>query len=121
MKKVVKICALMFIFTIIFNTIYATLGGGLDQGTLDTVTNNNDTIVNKFNKPLNNIFGTILRVLQVVAVAGIVITGVRYMYAGPNEKGQIKQTLIYIIIGTVLVFGTRIVVTLVTNSWNDII
>lgn len=120
MKKMNKIFILLFIFIIGVNTIYATLGSGLDSGKLGSVTGNDQTLVNKFDNPLNNIFGTILTILQVLAVAGIVINGLRYMYAGSQDKGKIKQSLIYIIIGTILVFGTKIFVDIITGTWNTV-
>ena len=53
-------------------------------------------------------------------MAGIVINGLRYMYAGSQDKGKIKQSLIYIIIGTILVFGTKIFVDIITGTWNTV-
>lgn len=123
MKKYLKriTCVLLLITMLCFQTVSAELGNGLDNGLLTTVTQNNAGITSKFDNLFNDVFGTILTLLKVVAVAGIMITGVKYMYAGPSDKGQIKQSLIYIIIGTILVFGVELFVNLISNAWNSAI
>lgn len=119
MKK--SIFSITFLILLLFgiNIVYAELGDGTTDK-LGVVTQENNTIATQFDGAFNTIFGTILTILKVLAVAGVVITGVRYMYAGPADKGQIKQSLIYIILGALLVFGTDIVVNLITGAWGDI-
>ena len=123
MKKYIKIIFVLFLFTIINVTIcFASgLGEGLDNDILTDVTQSDYTVADKFSGIFDNVFGTIFFILQVLGVAGIVINGVRYMYAGPDDKGKIKQSLIYIIIGTIFVFGAGVVVNLIENTWNDVV
>ena len=120
-NKFLKFTFLLFMFVITLNTTFAALGNGINKGVLDDVTSEDESIFTAFKTPINNVFGTILTILKVVAVAGIMITGVKYMYAGPSDRGQIKQSLIYIIIGTILVFGVEVVVNLITGAWNNAI
>lgn len=116
-KLITLMC--IFVFTLAINSTYAALGGG-SADYLDKVTQNKQDLVTAFDSPLNNIFGTIMNVIKVVAVAGIVIQGVKYMYAGPESKGKIKQSLIYLVIGTVLVFGVSTIVSIITNAWSSV-
>lgn len=122
MKKYFKriTCVLLLIAMLCIQTVSAELGNGLDNGLLTTVTQNNTGITSKFDDTLNNVFGTIFMVLKVLGVAGIVVTGVKYMYASGNDKGQIKQSLIYIVIGTIFIFGAEIVVNVIEDAWLNI-
>ena len=43
------------------------------------------------------------------------------MKAGANEKGEIKQTLLFMIIGVILVFAANTVIKFVIKSGNDLI
>lgn len=122
MKKYFKriTCVLLLITMLCVQTVSAELGNGLNNGLLTTVTQNNTGITSKFDSTFSKIFGTIFMVLKVLGVAGIVITGVRYMYASGNDKGQIKQSLIYIIIGTIFIFGAELVVNVIEDAWLNI-
>ena len=111
---------LLFIAMLCIQTVSADLGNGLNNGLLNTLTQNNTGITSKFEGTLNDVFGTIFMVLKVLGIAGIVITGVKYMYASGNDKGKIKQSLIYIVIGTIFIFGAEIVVNLVSDAWLNI-
>ena len=48
------------------------------------------------------------------------VNGVRYMYASSNDKAKIKQSLIFVVIGTIFIFATDVVVRIVVGSWGDI-
>lgn len=113
-------CMILLIAVLCVQTVSADLGNGVDNGLLNTLTQNNSGITSRFEGTLNNVFGTIFLVLKVLGVAGIVITGVRYMYASGNDKGQIKQSLIYIAIGTIFIFGAELVVNLISGAWTNI-
>lgn len=122
MKRFLKtsfICLILFSMLICVTQVYATLGEGLDDGIKNKVTANNSTLASKFSNPLNNIFGTLFFVLKVLGVAGIVINGVRYMYADSQDKAKIKQSLVYIIIGTIFIFGAEIVVNFIKDSFEN--
>lgn len=120
-KHLTKVACMILVITMVcVQTVSADLGNGLDNGLLNTLTQNNSGITSQFEGTLNNVFGTIFLVLKVLGVAGIVITGVRYMYASGNDRGQIKQSLIYIAIGTIFIFGAELVVNLISGAWTNI-
>ena len=123
MKKFLKtsfICLVIFVMFICVTQVYAALGEGLNDTIKNKVTANNSTLADKFSNPLNNIFGTLFFTLKVLGVAGIVINGVRYMYADSQDKAKIKQSLVYIIIGTIFIFGAEIVVNFIKSSLTKI-
>lgn len=107
MKKA-RIFMMIFIMLIMFlgitNTVFA-LGDGFNKDIFNKVNNGSvDTNVESLGI---RIYGTVFTILRVLAVCGVVYTGVKYMYAGANDKGQMKSTLIYVVIGTILVFATK--------------
>ena len=71
-------------------------------------------------KLINNVWGTILTVLRVCAVAAIVFAGVKYMFASAEGKADIKSGMVGLVVGAVLVFGASIVVEVIMNAANTI-
>ena len=120
-KHLTRVTFMILLITMLcIQTVSAELGNGLDNTLLNTVTQNNDTITSKFSNTFSNVFGTIFMILKVLGVAGIVVTGVKYMYASGNDKGQIKQSLIYIVIGTIFIFGADILVGFIEDTWMNV-
>ena len=126
MKKILKIAltslALFSIIIISTKVVFAnnTLGNGLNGSVLTNVTKNDTNFSKKFETPICNVYETIYTIMRVLCVAGIVIQGVRYMYAAGDAKAKIKQSLIYIIIGTIFVFGAGLIADKIANSFGDI-
>ena len=69
----------------------------------------------------NNVWGTVLTVLRVCAVAAIVFAGVKYMFASAENKADIKNGMIGLVVGAILVFGASIVVQLIMDAANQAI
>lgn len=127
MKKAVKI--LNFVFTIIviigvstqvMASTSSTLGNGLNSNVLTDVTKQDNTLFNKLNSPISKVYGSFMLICKILGVAGIMVNGVRYMYASSNDKAKIKQSLIFVVIGTIFIFATDVVVRIVVGSWGDI-
>lgn len=117
---VLVVVLLLFIVNDSSAVLAENLGNGLNNTLLNEVTSgNSNSTANSIKPKLVNIFGTILAVLKYIGVAGIVLTGVKYMYAGSGDKAAIKQSLIYIIIGTVFLFGADIIIKLIVESWDS--
>lgn len=123
MRKKLKLFSCIVALVVILSTnVFAAdqLGQGLNHPLLDEVTKDDTTVSSKFDTTFDNVFGTVFFILKTLAVFGIVIEGVRYMYAGPQDKGKIKQNLLWITFGTVLVFGADIIIGLIVDGWNSI-
>ncbi len=67
---------------------------------------------------VNNIWGTVLTILRVLAVAAIVFAGVKYMFASAEGKADLKSGMIGLVVGAILVFGASIVVQLIMDAAN---
>ena len=79
------------------------------------------TVDKKIENVTTRITSTILTILQIVAVAGIVVCGVRYMLTSAEQKADIKKSMIYLIIGCVIVFATSTVVQFVIKAFGQIV
>ena len=83
--------------------------GGIEKGSIDTA-----------DRVIKNVWGTVLTVLQVLAVAAIVVAGVKYMFAGADEKANLKNGLLVLAVGAILVFGASTVVKLLIGAVNEL-
>lgn len=113
--NVLKFIFLGFVISLFLTSsnVFATLGNGFNEGLYNQVTSEGAT---DLDKPVFKIMHTIMILLQVCAMAGVVITGVKYMYAGSEDKGKIKQTLIWLVIGSIFVFAAPSIITFISNA-----
>lgn len=68
----------------------------------------------------NNVWATVRIVIQIASVAGVIFAGVMYMYSSADHKADIKKSLIYLVIGCVLVFSATTVISIVSTSFNQL-
>lgn len=73
---------------------------------------------------INNVAGRILGVVQVVgtgiALIMIAVIGVKYMITSPQEKAQIKDTLMPYFIGAILLFAGTNILSIIVKFVNDL-
>ncbi len=69
---------------------------------------------------VQKVWGTVLTVLQVLAIAAIVFAGVKYMFASAEGKADIKNGMIGLVIGAILVFGASAVIKVIIKASNEI-
>lgn len=67
------------------------------------------------------VWGTISVVVQMVAIAAIVLAGVRYMFASADDKANIKKQTVVLIVGAVLVFAAVPITKLIVKAAKEII
>ena len=77
--------------------------------------------VEKVDDAVNKVWGTILSILQIAAVAAIVIAGVRYMFASADEKADIKKGLGVLVVGAILVFAASTVVQFIVTATDAVV
>lgn len=94
--------------------------GAFDQNIVDNIMNQQAT-GNTVKNTANGIWGTVLTVLRILAVAAIVFAGVRYMFASADQKADIKKGMIYLVLGAVLVFAASTVVSLIINTAEEVL
>lgn len=86
----------------------------------DPVNTTPTTTVNTVDTVVQQIWGTVLTVLQVLAVAAIVFAGVKYMFASADGKADIKNGMLGLVIGAILVFGASAVIKLIMRASSEI-
>lgn len=90
--------------------------GGV-QGIINRATGNG---VSSITGAADRVWTTVLTILQIAAVAAIVIAGVRYMFSSAEQKADIKKGMIILVIGAVLVFGASTVVQFILKASQEI-
>lgn len=66
------------------------------------------------------IIGTIQIAGSVIAVAILVVLGIKYMMGSTEEKAEYKKTLMPYIVGAVLIFAAANVASVVYNAANEL-
>ncbi len=89
-------------------------------GLSTNVPNNTDSI-EEVDSAANKIWGTVLLILQMAAIAAVVIAGIRYMFASADQKAEIKKSMIGLVIGAILVFAASIVLQFIVNVTNEVV
>ncbi len=106
------IFAMMFIFN---NNVYA--GISVPSGMTD-IYSTSDPVT-------TNVGGQIIWVAQLIfytaAVIIVIVAGLKYMWAAPEAKAEIKKKMIYLVTGAVFLFAAGIIVNLVgTIAMNNL-
>ncbi len=73
---------------------------------------------NPFNLSISKVIGVIQAIGMSVAVIMLTYIGIKYIYASPEGKAELKQQLFPYIIGCVLLFGGSWLIGLIANFAN---
>ncbi len=115
MRKINKILFIIAFFIIII-TIANTVSA-IDTGKYTGIYDNpNSTKIDSYG---SKIMGVVQVVAAVVAVSMVVVIGIKYIMASPNDKADLKNEVILVVIGAVLIFGGANVLTWVVSSFNS--
>ena len=122
MKKAKKIMMyvipVLLVMVVMFtaNTIFAS--SPVTPELPDSVTGGDasETITNT----AGSIWSTVIILFQILAIAAIIIAGIRYMFASADSKADIKKQLVPLVVGAVLVFGATTIIQVIINVTNDV-
>ena len=105
LNKMIIALVLVIVMGISSGIVCAT--DGFDANVLNEINVNVNSTpkYNELNNLRNNVLGIIITVMQMLSVFGIVFCGIKYMYAGADQKAQLKKGLIGLAIGCIIVFG----------------
>ena len=56
---------------------------------------------------------------SVAAFAGIIFTGIKIMFSNAEGKADIKNKLVSILIGCILIFASSLIVQIIVNTFNE--
>lgn len=113
MKRLYIIGTFMLILFLSIQSVLA-FGVGTDQTPTNPYDPNsaNTQVVTTTHK----IWNTVSLILRMLAVGSIIVTGIRYMLISPDQKADIKKSLIYLVIGTIIVFCTTELINFVVTA-----
>lgn len=97
------------------------IGGNVFADGISTSWPSGGTAASNITNTTNNIWATVKTVVNVLAIAAIVIAGVRYMFASADTKADIKQQTIILVVGAVLVFAASNIAGLISGAASQII
>ena len=112
-RKMLTIILVLVFIVICFNYTHVL---GLST-TIDT-TQKNEMTTSK--AAVNNIWGSLKLILQIVSVSMVIASGIRYMFASADQKADIKKSLGILVIGCILVFGTTIVIDFIIDVSKEV-
>lgn len=127
-KSKIKIISSIFLITYVLfimtlSNVFAAGGAdlnGFDKNIYESVTAKDDD-AGDIVEPVGRVLSTVVLILQICAVGGVVFMGVKYMYAASEDKAKIKQTLIWVVLGTILVFAAPTIINFISNSADRVI
>ena len=116
-KNLIVIGVVALLIILCFNNIFA-----FNDFTVENVNKVEGSVegMDTANNAVRGIWGTVLLVLQICAVAAFVLAGVRYMFAAPDAKADIKKQTVGLVVGAILVFGATFVIDFLVNIVKDI-
>lgn len=113
--KINKIITLLTIIVLIISVVFPIFAAGTDFIT-DTSDKISNTSTASIDTVKNKIWGSAKLILQVAAVSAVLFAGVRYMMASADQKADIKKSMVPLVIGAIIVFGTTILIEFVQTS-----
>ena len=117
-KILLAIIPVVLVLLVVSTNVFA-VSNMFDMSSLDTAVSGGSASTNATNA-VQGIWKTVLLILQILAVAAIVIAGVRYMFASADAKADIKIQTITLVVGAVLVFGASGIINMITSISNDL-
>ena len=122
MKRILVIILLVVIVSSVYTCVFARFddGPGLEDfkpSQPNSTDIGNTTLATK----TKDIWATVVVLVQITSVATVVFAGLRYMFASADQKADIKQGLIYLTIGAVLVFGATTIISAVGTAADKVL
>lgn len=122
-KFLLRIIPVFVVLSIILTSVTGVFAFG-NFNNLDKVNGGASTdgkgSVGTVDNAVGKVWSTVVTVLQILAVAAIVIAGVRYMFASADTKADIKGQTVGLVVGAVLVFGASFIVQFIINVTSDV-
>ena len=112
MKKIIKILPVVLAIVLVVTNVFAVSVPNKDeiQG---------DDPIDDVTGLAQNIWGTVIIIVQILAVAAVVFAGLRYMFASADQKADIKKSMGILAVGAILVFAATTVIGFVVNAANS--
>ena len=116
MKKLIKILPVVMVVCMVVTSVFA-----IDVPSSGSALTGGQTGASEITGAAQNIWATVITIVQILAVAAVVFAGLRYMFASADQKADIKKSMGVLAIGAVLVFGATVVLQFIQNATNQIL
>ncbi len=114
MKKLLKVLPVVMVVCLAVTSVFAYVDTGMPNtsgsGSVTTLDN-----------AVGSVWNTVLTICRIVAIAAIIIAGLRYMFASADQKADIKKSMGILAIGAILVFGGSFVVEFIVKAANEVV
>ncbi len=113
MKKLMKVLPVVMVVCMVVTSVFAvSIPNASDiQGTGSAT----------IEGAAKGIWGTVITIVQILAVAAVVFAGLRYMFASADQKADIKKSMGILVIGAILVFGATVVLQFIQSATNEVL
>lgn len=120
-KAVFLICTIIILF-ILVTGVFNSCFGAVDTVNPPTGSKTSDFSKNisKFETTVSNTWGVAKITLQVAAITMFMVVGIKYMFASADAKADLKKSLVVVTIGTLITFGSAIVIDIILRIFTDI-
>lgn len=115
MKKICTVIMLVMFVVFSLNSVFAADFKPTDPGYSE------NSVPPDMKTEVQRVWATVAVIVQTLAVGCVVFAGLRYMFAAPSEKADIKQGLIYLAIGAVLVFSATAIIRFIVDAAEQVI
>ena len=114
MKRLIKVLPVIIVICVVFTSVFAIkVPNSAELQYSKKATNIENTA--------QNIWQTVVTIIQILAVAAVVFAGLRYMFASADQKADIKKSMGILAIGAVLVFGATLVIKMIGGAANSVL
>ncbi len=111
MRKTIKIISILLIALMMIAVVTPVFANDFKPSDVDIDTSNTDSVQNVG----ASITGIIRVIGTIVAVAMLIVLGIKYMMGSAEEKAEYKKTLFPYIVGAVLIFAASQLADIVYN------
>jgi len=116
MKKLMKILPIVMVVCMVVTSVFA-----IDVPTSGNQLTGGQTGAASITGAAQNVWATVITIVQILAVAAVVFAGLRYMFASADQKADIKKSMGVLAIGAVLVFGATVVLGFIQKATTQVL
>ena len=120
LKRIGVIIVVIMALAVVLNITQILAFGSFDVSSVNRSATGTTEGMDSANNAIKRVWGTVSLILQILAVAAIVIAGIRYMFASADGKADIKKQTIFLIVGAILVFAASTIVSFIVRVTSEV-
>lgn len=117
MNKIVKAMCIVLFVAVLFNQVIA------DRNLIHmpgVPAYRENEVSGELRTQIERIWGSVVIIVQMISLGCVIFAGIRYMFASADQRADIKKGLIYIVIGSILVFSVVTITDFIVNAFDEI-